>query len=336
MARQAHPLTENSKWIFNQPEVGFKAYYFAVTTETKRSRVRSIQTSCTCREGVITNTRQGFQNGLLNNEERANCREAGNWTAVQPPKQLREVDLAAEAGKKKPTELKIQHYKGFLDQYHKPNFSVEEFLKVCNVVMGPVCVLLSPNRLDGDWWKTDPEKSVKGGAPNEWLHWNGSDNWFLAHPATLGIATGLYRQCYHLCGAGLGEQIIETLSEEEVEEVMSSNSQKLALQLIKKTRDYIEVPVGTNGYPYNYPFPIGSWRLLQRLQRAIRRHGYEESLGQSFADGWALLDGGLTPWSGLHSFWGEKGELTEHHHHLMKMGEPRRSGSVSKSATKTS
>lgn len=336
MARQAHPLTENERWRFNQPEVGFKAFYFAVNTETKRGRVRSIQTSCTCREGVITNARQGFQNGLLNTEERASLSEPGNWTSMPPLKQLREVDLTAEPGKKKPTELKIQHHKGFLDQYYKSNFSVEEFLKVCDVVMGPICVLLSPSRLDGDWWKTDPEKSVKGKPNSEWIYWSGSDNWFLAHPATLGIAMGLYRQCYHLCGAGLGEKIIETLSEEEIEEVMSSNSQRLALQLIKKTRDYIEVPVGANGYTCNYPFPIGCWRRLQRLQRAIRRHGYEESLGQSFADGWALLGGALTPWSGLQSFWGEKGELTEHHHHLMEMGEPRRRESVSKSATQTS
>lgn len=321
MAKEKHPLMNNPRWVFNQPEVGFKAHYLAIDMDTQEEKIRSMQTSCTCREGIISNARQGFQNGLLNRKR--------DWSEKHIPKVIREANLQKATGKRKPTELKIQDHSNFRARYHKSDFSIEEFIKVCNIVMGPICVLLGPNRLDGDqWWKTDPKKAVIG---KDWIHWKGSDNWFLAHPATMAIATGLYRQCYHLCGTGLGEKIIDTLNEQEVEEVMSSNSQKLALQLIKQTREYIEVPAGTNGSQYNYPFYTGYWRRLQRLQRAIRRHGYEKSLGQSFAEGWALLEGNLTTWSGLYGFWGDNMEgFTKNHNHLMEMGKPRRRQSADK------
>ena len=111
---------------------------------------------------------------------------------------------------------------------------------------------------------------------------------------------------------------------------MSANSQKQALLLLKKMRMWVEVPTGTNGYVQNYAFPFGFWRRLIRLQRAIRRHGYEGALGQTFEAGWALTGG--SAYYGAYHFWGED-ENTEHHEHLMEMGAPRRKTRV-KSAKK--
>jgi len=107
----------------------------------------------------------------------------------------------------------------------------------------------------------------------------------------------------------------------------------LALLLIKKTRNWIEVPVGENGYRVNYSFPLGFWRRLIRLQRAIRKVGYEETIGQTFHEGWATTGG--TEFRGAYSFWGDEGELTNHHKHLMKIGAPRRQTRVTKSASGT-
>jgi hypothetical protein len=170
-----------------------------------------------------------------------------------------------------------------------------------------------------------------------YAHWGGSDNWFLAHPATVAIATGLYRQCFHLCGAGIADQIFDAISEEEIKEVMSTGSQRLALQATKATRPFIEVPVGRNGFRGNYAFAKGFWRRLIRLQRAIRRGGYEAAMGQTFEEGWGILDHEATEWSGLYGFWGDEEDLTDKHRHLMKAGEPRRRRKVGgKSATQVS
>jgi hypothetical protein len=328
--KKEHPLLANERWGFNQPDLGFTASYTAVPKGGGKSKTHSITTSNTCREGIITNTRSYLQNHLTNKKECVN----NSWAKSPGLAVTHDIDLTKE--EKKATELRIQWHSGYMQDWPTPA-SVEEFIRVCDVVMGPVCVLLGPWRPKGDWWKTDPSTQpqvVSGGA--QYVHWRGSDNWFLAHPATVGIATALYRQCYHLCGTGLGPKIIKTLKPSEVEEVMSNNSQRLALQLVKRTRPYIEVPIGKGASRVNYAFTLGLWRRLIRLQRAVRRHdGYERALGQDFAEGWFLANKGYA-WNGLWRFWGDEEELTDHHRHLMKMGAPRRAASGGKPAPKNS
>lgn len=324
MEQAKHPLMGNPKWVFTQPEVGFRAPYVAVGDDGKRQDL-VLEVGSTCREGVISDARETFQSRLTNVRE-VNASSSG-WKSERPDWiSTREVDLTAS----KPSMLKIQWHENWMKG---DKFGVEEFIDVCDRVIGPVAVLLGPWRQEGDWWQTDPGTAMQEKNEQQYVYWEGTDNWFLAHPATAAIATGLYRQCFHLCGAGVWEEIINSVSEEEISEVMSTNSQKLALLLIKKTRPWIEVPVGANGGKINYPFPFGFWRRLVRLQRAIRRHGYAESLGQSFHEGWATTQG--NNYSGLFQFWGTEGELTDHHRHLMKMGAPRRKKSVksAKSAT---
>lgn len=337
--KERHLLLNNSHWKFNQPELGFSSSYTAVNTlplESKKKNIFEVAASNTCREGVVTNTRGNFQRNLTNLKEL----QGGSWRDNKPPlKVTAGIDLTAP--EKKATELRIQWTEGFMVNWvgipKGSEFPPELFLQVCDAVMGPVCVLLGPWRPQGDWWKTNPAKARKIRANGgHYVGWKGSDNWFLAHPATVGIATALYRQCYHLCGAGLAEEIVKTLKRSEVEEVMSSGSQKLALQLVKRTRPYIEVPIGKGASRVNYAFAMGFWRRLIRLQRAIRlRGGYEKALGQDFAEGWNLLSKS-TAWTGLWRFWGDEEELTDHHRHLMKTGAPRRAARGHKPATKAS
>ncbi len=331
MKRNAHLLMGNERWIFNKPSIGYKAHYVAVEREVANPKKEALTlvVNSDCRETIIYDTRSVFQTRLTNVIK---VRSTG-WKNKSPWVATRDCDLIDADGKVKTTQLKIQWHplyrKGWED------FPVEKFLKVCDVVLGPVSVLLGPWRPKGDqWWKTDPEKALQDKGGQKYAHWNGSDNWFLAHPATVAIATGLYRQCFHLCGAGVADEVIGTLSEDELSEVMSDNSQRLAIQIIKKTRPWIEVPVGTSGNRANYAFPFGFWRRLMRLQRAIRRHGYEESLGQTFHEGWATT-GGLGGWKGAYAFWGMEGQLTSYHRHLMEMGAPRRktSGKSAQKAT---
>ena len=322
MSEDKHPLMGNPKWVFNQPQVGIRARYLAVESEVDNPKktVLTVEAGSTCREGVISSIREVFQARLTNVKE-VNASEGQGWKSQRPKwTTTKEVDLQDPASKQERSYLKIQWHSAWMQDWEP---SVEEFIKVCNVVIGPITVLLGPWRPEGeDWWKTDPKEALRKKGDHEFVYWNGTDNWFLAHPATVGIATGLYRQCFHLCIAGFAGEVIKTLSEEEVSEVMSSNSLKLAMRAIKKTRPWIEVPVGANGGKINYAFPFGLWRRLTRLQRAVRRYGYEESLGQTFHEGWATTVG--MDYSGLYAFWGTEGELTDHHRHLMKMGVPRR------------
>ena len=328
MDKAKHPLLSNEKWTFNQPSVGFRAHYLAVEREVDdpEKEALTLEVDHTCREGVVNQTRQVFQTRLTNLAEVT----AAAWNAKPQLEFTKTVSLTDPSSREKPCQLKIQWHKNYMKGWE--DFPVETFLKVCDVVIGPIAVLLGPWRLEGEGWRTDPTKAERKTNGQSFVYWNGTDNWFLAHPAMAAIATGLYRQCFHLCGAGVADQVIESLSEEEVSEVMTYNSQKLALALIKKTRPWIEVPVGQNGNKINYAFPLGFWRRLMRLQRAIRRHGYEESLGQTFHEGWATVSG--TQYRGVYGFWGEEGELTGHHQHLMEMGAPRRR-KIGKSAKRT-
>ncbi len=334
MSEQEHPLYKKESWIFNQPDVGVRAHYLAIEHEVDKPRktVLTVESASTCREGVIQNLRQVFQKRLTNLDA-VNESQVGGWDSSRKKTDwvmTRTCDLESLTAKKEPTELKIHWHKNWLKEMG-PDFPIEKFLQVCDRVLGPIAVLLGPYRPEGDkWWRTDPEKAVRMAGENKYVYWQGSDNWFLFHPATLGIALGLYRQCFHLCGAGVADEIIKSVSEDEISEVMSANSQKQALLLLKKMRMWVEVPLGTNGFVQNYAFPFGFWRRLIRLQRAIRRHGYEEALGQTFEEGWALT-GGIS-FHGTYSFWGEE-ENTNHHEHLMEMGAPRRKASV-KSAKK--
>jgi len=322
-----HPLMDNPKWLFNQPDVGFRAHYVVIDEEGKNQNL-VMEAGSTCREGVISDARETFQSRLTNARE-VNAAANKGWESERPEwVHKRQVDLTQS----KASQLRLQWHDAF---FKGEKFGVEEFIDVCDRVIGPVAVLLGPWRETGDWWQTDPGLAMQEKNEQNYVYWNGTDNWFLAHPATVGIATGLYRQCFHLCGAGLADEIIKSISEDEISEVMTNHSQKEALLLIKKTRPWIEVPVGENGGRINYAFPLGFWRRLIRLQRAIRRHGgYEASLGQSFHEGWATTDG--NNYSGLFAFWGDEGELTDHHKHLMKMGAPRRkiSGKSAKTTTR--
>ena len=133
-----------------------------------------------------------------------------------------------------------------------------------------------------------------------------------------------------LCRAGFADQILESVDQKEIEECLSSGSWRQALLIIRKTRPYIEVPVGKKGRVGNYVFPLGYWQRMHRLQIGARRHGYETLLDQDFTTGWSLEMKG-TNWTGLYNFWGEKGKPSEAHSRLMKLGKPRSKESGSES-----
>jgi hypothetical protein len=327
MATQKHVLTGNPLWRFSKPYVGFKTNYTTVEKNTDQRQVKALAIADTCRETVIYNTREILRSTLTN---------VGNRSMHSTPKEVRMLDLSDPETS---SSAALCVYIGGADQE-----KLREFLHICDVVLGPVCVLLDPNRQKGTWWRTDPEAALVSIGPSArtYVAWQGSGNWFLAHPTLMAIATGLYRQCYQLFRAGMYDQINGLFQHGEVRRVMTARNRALALRMLRVTRPYIEVPAGEGGSSANYAFPAGkmrSWRRLLRLQRAVIRHGYRETFDQTFGEGWGLA-GSLYELTGVYDFWGEEGELTGAHKHLMKVGAPvrkrgipKRGGNVAKSIT---
>jgi len=314
-----HPLIGNEDWKFFQPNMVVHANYTMAELESDAplTSLKTVATHDDCRETLIYNLRQHLRKALCS-EARPKPHEL-----VHTPR--REIIFGtSEACFSRANWIGIRL---------RADQNNEEFrgrlVRMTDYLLGPVCVLLDPLRAVGDWWKTDSQP-IKDGY-SAYSVWSGTSNWFLQHPVTVGIATGIARQAYHLMCAGVYDDVMSSADPSEVEEVLTECSQKKALLLIKKTRPWIEVPVGRNGKRENYAFPLKTWRRMIRLQRAIRRHSYEEALNQSFIEGWNLdaSEGETYDWSGAFQYWGDENNLTDAHRHLMELGAPRRKSSVS-------
>lgn len=308
MPKPKHPLAGDEKWIFAQPDVGFSTHYVSVHQKTEEREVRSISNVATCREGLVHNIRNGLQGGLCLKVSTG----ANEWEFRF--QQVKDVDLedpaAKEAGM---TAMRIQRT-AFTQKVLSKKL-LGQFVQVADIVAGPVCVLLSNRRPEGEWWRTPIEKVLV----ENYIHWYGSDNFFLQHPVLVSLVSALYRQVALLCRAGRAKEIIKAVDYKQVEECLSSGDYKLALEIINQTRPWIEVPAGKNGNEINYPFPEGHWRRLKCLQRGRRRHGYPKLLGQDFGEGWDLLSK-ATQWTGMYSFWGPIGSRTDRHRQLVELG----------------
>ncbi len=312
-----HPLTENPKWIFSQPNIRIDAHYTATSGDDTQT-VKTFVTGETCRETLIYNIRQHFRAAVC-------YKKQSGWSLAHHLE--KNVQLGTEeANGAGMNSLVVVAEKSI----PWPAKSSAQLIQLADYLLGPICVLLDPERPKGDWWSRGPEAYNKA---ERSTRWSGTTNWFLIHPVTVAIISGLYRQCYQLVLAGEAEKIISLVDSEEIEEVLTECSQKKALTVLKKTRPWIEVPVAQYGNRRNYVFPMKTWRRLIRLQRAIRRHSYHEVFEQGFAEGWQL-DTSAGPedgeYDGLFGFWGDDDDLTDEHRHLMKLGAPRRKKSAGK------
>ncbi len=314
-------LAGDEKWVFAQPRVGFSTHYIAVHCKTQERESRSIANAAICREGLVHNIRQGLQGSLVQKVKTGS--EEWEFTFQQ----IKHIDLEDSAAKEAGmTSMKI--HKASLNKKYLSKKTLKQFSLAADIVMGPVCVLLGRDRPIGEWWRTPPEKILQ----EDYLHWHGSDNFFLQHPALVSLVSGLYRQVALLCRAERAGEILETIDYREIEECLSSGDHTQALEIIEKTRHWIEVPCGTNGHDINYPFPQGYWRRLKCLQRGLRRHGYETLMGQSFVDGWALEAKGEN-YTGMYALWGPKKDRTSAGKSLTELGRfIRRQKSEDKSA----
>jgi hypothetical protein len=322
-----HPLrSSGDRWQFSQPNLGYEAKYVSVDKKGKRE-VRSLRHLSTCREGVISRTRKEFQDLLCTTK--SNGTKAWNFDFEQSETVIDLADPAAKGA----GDTKMLVNASMLNKNQHA-----QFLEVADYIVGNVCVLLNPgDRPEGEWWRTDPNNClVPDAAGANCVGWNGSDNFFLHHPALASIVTGLYRQALLLTKAGCGEEILATVDRSKVDKALTTGSWRQALANCKKLRNWIEVYTPGGSYTVNFPFPEGYWLRFMRLHQALRRHGYQAVFDQDFLASWNLLSKNSN-WSGMYSFWGSKKgdggsdnrDQSARRQRLMKLGKPRERKSTS-------
>lgn len=311
-----HPLSKDPRWTFCKPSAGFYSS-FVLLTEKGEEQKRSVSNYGHCREAIISIVRTGFQKGGFTNFQGGDKPWEGSLTPTG--RILLAHPLCSGHGE---TKLQITMPAGAA-------FDHLQFSRVADALVGIPCTLLNPNRVPGDWWITK-EEEVKDGNN---LHWYGSDNFFLRHPTLMAIVLGLFRQSWLLCTRGFGNEVLKGIERAEVEEAISTANPKTAFILADKLRTWISVPVAVaSETPGNFPFPwyprkskqVSHWQRFVRLQRAIRRHGYDEVMGEDFHKGWQLLDKSPQYHTGVFSFWGGHGDqkVTPAHKRIMDLGKP--------------
>jgi len=313
------------RWQFSQPNLGYEAKYVSVDKDGNRE-VRFLRHLSTCREGVLSRNRKEFQDLFCTTK--SNGTKAWNFNFEKAETVIDLSDPAAKGA----GDTKLLINASMLNRKQHA-----QFLEVADYIVGNVCVLLNPDeRIEGEWWRTDPDNClVPDAAGKNCVGWNGSDNFFLHHPALASLITGLYRQALLLTKAGYGEEILGSLDRSKVDKALTTGSWRQALANCKKLRKWIEVYTPGGSYTQNFPFPEGYWLRFMRLHQALRRHGYQEVFNQDFVEAWNLLCK-KSNWSGMYSFWGNKkddgsgnSDQAKRRQRLMKLGKPRERKSTS-------
>ena len=319
----AHPLTNHENWKYWQPFLGAVSTVMVVKSE-KEDEIVKIGASGACREVIIALMRSSIQRRV-----RAAPKSSAPGRGLKTAPRIASVRLydprllenlpGANYLKTHPSAIK----KSRLAKEEPSQEEIETFLLVCDAICGIPSVLLAHRRPTGDWWRSSPELIAQE------IHWNGADNWFVRHPALVGLATGLFRQAAMLTAGGFAPQILETVERAKVEEALTTADQKLAYELVKKLRTWIEVPCAGGASVINYPVPLGYWKVFDCLQRAQQRHNYREIFGTDFYGSWGLEGPGAAlpyyhQYNGAFSFWGQRTAPTAALRHLLELGKPHR------------
>lgn len=317
-----HPLSENEAWEFWKPKTRAKATFLLLDKDAKKTVETVISSGC-CREVVLSSMKVFLFGKVMKTTVDPN----GYSKTFTRKCRIRLLDPDLEDQLSGSNQLQINEKgikpKGEFDQRLRSG-AVEEFLQVADMIVGIPSVLLSHRRPQGEWWKTDPSSCKSNFDDVRYICWNGSDNWFLRHPALLSIASGLIRQAAMLTACGFGPEILNRVPRKDVEAALTTSNWKLAFGIAKKLRPWIEVPVGAGGCAANFPFSLGQWERFDRLQRAQRKHNYQKIFGGTIYDSWGLNEtqtGG--EWTGGDAYWGVPGSVNAAGDTLMKLGKPR-------------
>ncbi len=342
---QKYPLSKNPGWRFVQFSVGLRAPIQTVPTEgkSKGSKVY-INASSTCREGVVGNVRNRLSSALGRNAGGSwgQTQYTQHWQAdlnldslKAPGESYLQVGRGhitqyhqlpnPKAGQVRP---RARYWAARYDRGRKwgdrathlqPEFilghlrltksRVQDFIHFCDAIIGPITVLLNPDRFQGNWWETSVEEALRRNQ-DSCLRWYGVDNTVIAHPALVSLYTGLARQCALLARCNIRDEVLRSIDRKELRACLTQSDPEAALRIAKTMRRWIEVPVPKYGDASNIPVPIGGFKKIPALHKAIYKHGFDKTFGRQFHEGWALGQSiyGPASYAGIHAFMGRKGD----------------------------
>lgn len=185
---------------------------------------------------------------------------------------------------------------------------IQDFLDVCDAVVGPLTILLNPDRYQGNWWTTSVDEALPSNKRSGQLRWYGVDNTCIAHPALASLYTGLVRQCAYIARTSLVDQIREDVAGMGLEECLNESDEVQALRIAKKMRRWISVPIPKGGNGSHIPVGSGTFPKILALHKSLYAHGFEKTFNGSFLDGWGVATASSSKYNGIHTFMGQRGE----------------------------
>ena len=343
-----HPLSRENEWYFSQHNVQVHAPLYRNVDKRKkttpsglRSQKLVIVGSSTCREGVISQIRNAVRTA-------AGARLGGSWQARFTPYGTIDLDrpvlkqpgesfvavhsahIMANRARPNPnykTAVERRELRRRNGWYYPPyhhhwdqkvirnyrsapltNASVQDFLDVCDAVVGPLTILLNPDRYQGNWWVTEIGDALEGRKRSGLLRWYGVDNTCIAHPALASLYAGLVRQCAYIARTGVVDQIRKDVEGMGLEECLNESDEVQALRIARKMQRWISVPVLKGGGTSNIPVGCGTFPKIVAMHKSIYRHGFEKTFNAPFLSGWGVNNAHGHKYNGIHTFMGQKGE----------------------------
>jgi hypothetical protein len=354
----AHPLSRKDDWFFSQHQVQVHAPIYRVKTSNKQgfgNRKLMINGRDSCREGVLSQLRRDisrycgqirtvapermwnkrwYQEASVDLERPILRRPGESFVAVHAAHMtfnlMKDNPHYMPVGQRRRARRRYGYYYEHspINQRDKrirvgksvplTDTMVQDYLNVCDAVVGPLTVLLNPDRYQGDWWYTTVAESKEGS--RNMLRWYGVDNTCVAHPALASLYSGLVRQCAYIARAGCADQVLSDVEGLGLEECLNESDDVQALRIVKKMRRWIAVPRLKGGHGSNIPVATGTMPKIFALHKSIYAYGFEKTFGATFLNGWGAgrppghyeVNGtGGAAHNGIHSYMGAAGTNKE-------------------------
>ncbi len=277
MSSTKQPTRPLSHFLYNEPMVGFMTRFRTHPLNGGKSRTHALDYGGTCREELIWDTREHLRSSSTTSKKLRN-----SWRRLSTT--THEIDFDAESLKQPSvTYLWKNDDNDDGSEICKRPCCTSRFPEVMDAFVGPLGVVLNPDRYEGNWWTTSVEESKGVTTGIGEYRWYGTDNFFLRHPVLTSLMIGMFRQGVLLFEQGYDTDILRTVKRKEVEEALTNSDPKLAMKILKSLRPWIEVP---KWMAPNFPFPRGHWDRLGQLHRALYKYGCDEVFDGSPRAGW--------------------------------------------------
>lgn len=284
----AHPLRKDPKWRFQQPTVTVKSSFVAIGPGMPKGRAYAVSGSSMCREGTI----HALRRGILRLVARQEVDPESSWKKQQW-RLLYKVDLEDPRNKRPSrTTISISRSERLVGRGDR------KFLHVADAIMGPIGVLINPDRPKGCC-----RASTVRNVGNRGLAWHGVDNTILYTPALVAMFAGLYRQCALLCKIGYADEILGLVDRTWIRDTINNSDAESAREIIKVMRPWIEVPVPRMGHRTNMVFPSGYFSRLEQMSQAVDKHGPHTVFSGAFSKSWGLIPSKINTYHGIRGLW---------------------------------